>query len=152
MLDNRNPRAEQQRVRGTRAVLRVINIHRINSDQRRRGLDQQLGGASSHEGSALVVLRRAPMRIPASANQYGPVPQIQTLKIPPINRATVSPGRVYHQTFDISQPFKRQSAQINSTFEPVERRVNVGSSVGDHLDAVDLKRRALGISAARSLA
>src|SRR5262245_1678113 len=145
MLDDRNPRAEQQRMRGTRAVLRVINIHRINSDQRRRGLDQQLGGASSHEWSALVVLRRAPMGIPASANQYSPVPQIQTLKISLINRATISSGRVYHQTFDIRQLFKRQSAEINSIFEPMERRVNICSSVGDHLDAPDLKRRALGV-------
>src|SRR5262245_2291793 len=108
MLDYRNARAEQQRVRGPQAVLRVVNVHRIYADQRRRGFYQEFGGASGHERSALTVFRRPPMRVPAGANQNRPVSQIETLKISLINRATLSSGRVYHQTFDISQTFERQ--------------------------------------------
>src|SRR5262245_16388079 len=92
------------------------------------------------------------MRVPAGSNQNSLVPQIQTLKISLINRATGPSSRVYHQTFDIGQAFKRQSAEINPFLEPMERRVNVGSSVGDHLDPPDLKRRALGVSAAGRVA
>jgi hypothetical protein len=74
------------------------------------------------------------------------------LKISFINRATVSSCRVYYQAFDVRQTSERQPAQINSAVETMERRVDVGSGVGDHFDAPDLKGRSLGVPVARRLA
>src|SRR5215510_7705285 len=152
MLDYRNACPEQQRVRGPRAVLRVVNVHRIYADQRRRGFYQQLGGASGHERSALAVLGRSPICVPAGANQNCPVSQVQALKKSFTNRAAISHGNVYHQPLDISQTFEWQRAEINSVFETMERRVNVGTGVADQFNATDLKRRSLGVPAARRLA
>src|SRR5262249_13537626 len=73
VFDNRDSRAEQQRVRGPRPILRVVNVDRIYPDERCRGSDQKLGGAASNERSVLAVLRRAPARVPAGANQDSPV-------------------------------------------------------------------------------
>src|SRR5262249_56668020 len=120
-------------------------------------VDHHSGGAGGQDGSPLAVSRRPPMRVPAGANQNRAVSQVQPLKIflkksgkkSGINRATISSGRVYNYPFEVSQTFERQPAQVDPAIEPVERRIDVGSGVGDYLDAADLKCRPLGVLAAR---
>ena len=77
MLANRDSGPEQQRVNGTRADPRIVDIVAVDSNQRRSPLDQQLGGRDGEEGVVVVVSVASPMPVPARRDEHGMTAHIQ---------------------------------------------------------------------------
>src|SRR5204863_7526121 len=69
MLDNRDAGAEQDAVRRTRQVSRVIDIIRIDADQYRAFVGQKLRRIFRQKGMTFEILQRAPVSRPTSMNQ-----------------------------------------------------------------------------------
>src|SRR2546423_8837036 len=70
VLDNRDPGAEQDGVHWSSPVFVVIDVERVDPDQRGTGAAELLGGSARQEGMLTArVTVRAPMQVPSGMNQ-----------------------------------------------------------------------------------
>src|SRR3954468_4964601 len=71
VLDNGDICAEQGRMHGPAEVANVIDVERIDPDERGALLHKVLGGFESEKWMSHQVHRGPPMRIPAGVDQHG---------------------------------------------------------------------------------
>src|SRR6266508_4124580 len=71
VLDDRDPHAEEDRVHGSRLVVRVVDVVRVDSDDRGAALHEESRGGGGQMGGALKVRGCSPPRCPACMNEHG---------------------------------------------------------------------------------
>ena len=92
MLHDRNAGAEQQRVGGPRTVRRVVDVERVDADQRGARRDQLLRRRAGQERMAGAVPLGAPVDVPSRVHEHGLAPHLPPAKRLDIERATVALG------------------------------------------------------------
>src|SRR3989449_358627 len=152
VLDDRDPRAQQDRMGGARAVRVVVNVERIDPNEGGVTLREQLSRGTSQERMAQRVTIRAPVRVPAGVQQHGLPPQVPAAKARRVERATISLGRPDHNPRQVRHRLKRISGDVRPILEAMKRGVDVRTGVREHPDLADLESRAGAITGARGLA
>ena len=152
MLHDRDSGRKQQRVRGTHAVARVVDVERVDADERRSRAGEVLRGRPRQVRMSLGVAGRAPVRVPSRPHQDRAAGEVMAreeirgrarVRFPAAS--TTRPGKV-------RQPLERKRADVLAVRESVERGVEIRSGVRHHAHARDVERRAAGVVTARSLA
>ena len=93
MLDDRDFRAQQRRMRWPPSVTRIVDVVGIDPDQPRALIAQIHGGVFGEVRMPLEILIRAPVSIPAGMDEHCPVGDIVWCEDEPRDRA-VGRGRV----------------------------------------------------------
>src|SRR5436190_19962233 len=88
MLDDRDFIAEQDRMHGTRHIIRVVDVQGIDSDESRPALGKIFCRASCKEWMARHVCIRVPMFVPACIHEHS-----LAFEIEPAERALIDCAR-----------------------------------------------------------
>ena len=140
MLADRNVRAEQQAVDRPRPCSRIVDIVAVDPDERRPALDQRSRGGFGQEWMVVEISVGPPIAVPAGVNQHGLCPNVQTGERVRIDRQPIFERPPDDQPFKVGQRFQRQLGQILAIGVAMERAVDIGAGVGDHVDPADLER------------
>ena len=136
--------AEQLRMHGPRPNPRIVDIVAVDPDQRRAMFGQPFGRVRGQERMVLAVAISPPMTVPAGVHQHGLPARRPGRRTPPASTAmslshgcrTTTPGRS-------ASEFERQVGKILAVGIAMERRVQIGAGVRDHVDPADLEGRAV---------
>ena len=146
VFEHDDVRAEQDGVRGTLAgVGGVVDVHRVDADEQRPGVGEELRGLAREERCRTAVGGRAPVSVPAGVQQHRPIRDVS-----PTQRvrsdAAVTVGRVVHQRDrHVGDRRQRDAGEVEAVGVAVVGAVEVGPGVADHRDAADLELRARGV-------
>ena len=139
MLDDRDARPEQGGVHRALAGAGVVDVHRVDADDRRAGGDEPLDGVHP---DVRVRRRRRSRRSPSG----GPSRCGTARPARPRRRRRAGrrrpPGAPVASTSDArhaDDAGEVEPGQVVAVGEAVERRVEVGAGVGHHVDAPDLE-------------
>ena len=150
MLDDRDLGAQQRRMHRAGEVLDVVDVERVDPDQRRARLTRYSAASPVRKGIA----RRGSAACPsARPSRCGPAPPCPAGRAPRTHPARCRGlGRAPdHDGLQIGQRLERQLRQVLAVGVAVERRVDVGAGVGHHLDLADLELDPGGVARARGL-
>jgi hypothetical protein len=103
VFDNRDFGGEQKGMHGPAQVAGVINVQRVDADERHASVEKVLGGVFRQEGVALEILVRAPVRIPAGADQDRLASQIVVFESCTTDGPAFRQVRRNHDAFQICQ-------------------------------------------------
>src|SRR5262249_40215477 len=94
MLENRDPGSKQERVRWTGAVGRLVDLERVDSDERDLFLREKLGGRPGQIRMTFPVPRSAPMPVPARVKQDRAAAQFPSRQSSVSDRTALSDSQI----------------------------------------------------------
>ena len=137
-------------MRGAAAILVVIDVERIDPDERRARLCEILGCVLRDERMLPAgVGVGAPMRVPAGVHEHRSPIHVLPLESRRIDRAFRANTRAYDDARQIGDCFQRIARDVAAVFVAMERGVDVGTGVGQELDLADLKSGAGRVASGR---
>jgi hypothetical protein len=149
VLDDRNAAAQQKRVCGPARVGHVVDVDRVDADQRHARFGQVL---RRRAGDVRMVRLRIglapPVARPVGMNEERGAAKIERRHVVDLERAFAR-RQVHEHTAQVRDAGQRQLADVRSILEAVERRVDVGAGVRDHLDPSDVKLGLAAVTLAR---
>src|ERR1700754_1700421 len=95
---------------------------------------------------------RAPVTVPARLPQHGLAGDIGRGEDVPVDGRAVHAFHANDLARDVGDAVQRPAREIVPVAIAMERRIDIGAGVRDHVYATYLELRAFGIDAARSLA
>src|SRR5436190_9502215 len=121
---------------GTRKIGCVINVKRVNADERGTSVAQPLRGRAREKRMPFEILVCPPMLVPACSNDYSFSTNLSLCE--EFFPDGSLPGRYAHDhRVEVCELFQWQLRQVQAVGVAMKRRVNVRSGVGDHLDFAD---------------
>ncbi len=145
--------AEQARVHRPRADMHIVDIVAVDADQRRAMLGQPVAPRRRSETDGRRNRRRSAN---AGPSRCGPAPPCRATSRPSKSAASIArPCSIRPADDDpgqVRQRFEPQAGEILAVGVAVERAVEIGAGVGDHVDPADLEARAVVVVRRRCLA
>src|SRR5438105_15042883 len=129
VLDNWDAGPEQQRVSGPRAVARVVDVERVDADERRAGGDEVLRRDTGEIRVARPVALGAPVDVPARVYQYGLALHVPPAEHAHVERPTVAFSGADHQAFQVGDRLEREVGDVLPLLVAMGGRVDVGPGV-----------------------
>src|SRR2546421_2697116 len=142
VLDNRDPGAEQDGVRWSSPVLVVIDVERVDPDQRGTGAAELLGGIARQKGMLTTrVPVRAPMQVPSGMNQDRLASHRQRGEPGRIERTAITFCCTDDQRRNIRDGVERVARDVVAIRISVEGCVDIRAGIGEQVDLANLKCR-----------
>ncbi len=145
MFDNRNALAEQNAVRGSRQVGRVVDVVRVDADERGAFVQEKLRGGFSEERMALEIPVGSPMLIPTRVNQHGSALYFQTFEITGLDRSLLLALSSEQHAIQVRDRLQFKLRQIISLRVTMKRSIELSAGIRHHFDLADLKFRAFAV-------
>jgi hypothetical protein len=125
MLADRDVGTQKDRVRGSRAVGRVIDVQRVDPDEHDARLDDRVSRRAREVRMAVEVGRRSEVPRPPGVDQHRLAPQVETSER---RRLDLTPSGLHgdDQLSEVGEAVEREVGHIRPSGVPVERRVHVG--------------------------
>jgi hypothetical protein len=147
VLDDGNTRGKQHAVHRTFTVAGVIDIERIDADQRGTRCGQAPGRRPGEIGITVKVAAGSPVTRPAGDEQHRRAGTVQAFEQPGIDAPAVRRHRNRH-TLQMGHRGEGQVRGIAAFGIAVVRTVELGTDIGDEFHPVDAKAGARHILAA----
>ena len=90
-------------------VVGVVDVERVNPDERHGGLDEQLGGRPCQEGVPIAALRCLPMAVSSRPDEYRAAGDV---KAGERVRTDLPPGLVDHHARPPGQPLEVEAREV----------------------------------------
>ena len=151
VLDDRDVVAQEDAVHGPLAGVDAVDVERVDADEPRTAGDEPLRQPTGEVRVLLEVRVGAPVAIPSCVHQHGAPADLVWRERQLIDRPGVSLRNAGDDALQVCHRCERQVGEILPVRVSVERAVDVGSGVPDHLDPVDLKLGSRGVPFPRRL-
>ena len=142
VLDDRDAVAEQLAVRGTVAVVDIVDVHRVDAHERGFVLDQRGDEVSGEEWRARAVGVGTPVAVPPGVEHDRMALDRSGRQGVRIDARGLLLGPAHDGQRQVCQPPEVEAGQVGAALVEVPRAVEVGARVGHHVDAADVERRA----------
>ena len=145
MLDDGNTCRQQDRVDRPFAGAGVVDVDGIDAHHRCAAFDEQLGGTLSEVRVARVaVALGSPVLRPAGVHEHRPTGDVEPVEV--LLADLLRTCRLDENTWDRGHASEVEAGEVVAVGEAVERSVEVGAGVGDHVDPADLELGPLGVA------
>ena len=133
---------------GARSIIGRIDVERIDADKRDAGIDERVRQFAGEMRMALEILIGAPVPVPTGVNQDRLAPERREIDRQPVDGTIAAIRCANDDAIEIGERFKFQLREIVTVGITMERAVEIGACVRDHLDLADLEFGAGGITCA----
>ncbi len=148
MLADRDAGGEQFAMDGARAGEGVVDVVAVDADERRALCDEPLcGGGGGEEGVIVEIKVGALVTVPAGVDQHRLAANRKALEIGRVGGKALLERLAKNDRIKVGERLQRQRGKVVAVGIAVERAVDVGADIGDHVDAADLKARPVVINA-----
>jgi hypothetical protein len=140
-------------VRGARGVAHVVDVHRVDPDERGAGVPQERGTVLREEGMLVrAVALRPEVLVLARTQKDRVTSDVEAGEARGVDAAIPCDRRVYDEGRSSRQRPQLLVGEVDAFRVAVEGHVDVGAGVRDELDASDLELRTLRVVRAALLA
>ena len=131
MLDDRNPGAEQRRVDGPRRIGRVVDVERVDADERRASIAQVRRRVGRQKRMSFEILIGAPVAVPSGVHEHGLAAHVARHECTARNCAIVCAGDTHDDGIDRCDRIEREVGDIVAVGIAVIGAVDVSARVAD---------------------
>jgi hypothetical protein len=139
VLDDGDARGQEERVHGARSTAGIVDVHRVDADQRRALGHQPLGRAARQERGTSPVVLGPEVAVPPGVHQHRLPSHLEREEKLTVDGAAGGSRDAHHDAFEVGHRIERSRLQVGAIGVAVEGRVEVGAGVRHHGDAPDVE-------------